>query len=295
MGLRKRVPVCKRRTLKWKSKNMSAAQQPFVPAPFDAVALQYDDTFTSSAVGRAQRLAVWKELAKLFRPGDRVLEIGCGTGEDACFLAQRGVRVTACDSSSRMIAVTRRKIAGYGLQKLVNPVEVGAEHICNLSTSEPFHGAFSNFGVLNCVPDLGRLAKDLASLLNPNAHALLCWMGPTCIWEIAWYLAHGDREKAFRRLQPDGITARLAAAASVHVRYPSVRSLAQTFAPHFRVKSVVGVGVAVPPSYAEAWAQRHPNWLRFCEGVDGLLGKSPGIRLLGDHVLVRLQRTPVQA
>jgi ubiquinone/menaquinone biosynthesis C-methylase UbiE len=273
---------------------MSVAQPQFVPAPFDAVALQYDDTFTSSAVGRAQRLAVWRELAKLFRPGDRVLEIGCGTGEDACFLAQRGVQVTACDSSSQMIAVTRRKIAGYGLQKLVTPIEVPAQHISNLWTSKPFDGAFSNFGVLNCVPDLSQLASDLASILSPMAHVLLCWMGPTCFWEIAWYLAHGDRNKAFRRLRQDGLTTRIAATASIHVRYPSVRSLAQAFAPHFRVNSVIGVGIAVPPSYAEAWAQRHPHWLRFCEGFDALLGKSPGIRLLGDHVLVGLQRTPVQ-
>ena len=109
-----------------------------------------------------------------------MLEIGCGTGEDACFLAQRGVRVIACDSSSEMTEVTRRKIAGYGLQEFVSPIAVRAEHISNLRTSEPFDGAFSNFGVLNCVPDLGQLASDLASMLNPKAHALLCWMGPTC-------------------------------------------------------------------------------------------------------------------
>jgi ubiquinone/menaquinone biosynthesis C-methylase UbiE len=273
---------------------MSIARPQFVRAPFDAVAVQYDDRFTASAVGRAQRVAVWKEVAKLFRPGDRVLEIGCGTGEDACFLAKRGVRVTACDSSSQMIAVTRRKIAGYGLQKLVSPVEIRAEHISNLRTGEPFDGAFSNFGVLNCVPDLRQLANDVASLLRPKAHAVLCWMGPTCFWEIAWYLAHGDRKRAFRRIQRDGVTARIAAAASVHVRYPSVRSVVKTFAPQFRVKSVIGVGVAVPPSYAEAWAQRHPKWMRFCEGFDAVLGRSPTVRLLGDHVLVHLQRNSVE-
>jgi SAM-dependent methyltransferase len=273
---------------------MSVVQPRVVPAPFDAVANQYDNRFTSSAVGRAQRVAVWKELPNIFHPGDRVLEIGCGTGEDACFLAQRGVRVTACDSSSQMIAVARHKIAGCGLQKLVTLAQVRAEHISNLGTGGAFDGAFSNFGVLNCVPDLGQLATDLASLLNPTAHAVLCWMGPTCIWEIAWYLVHGDRKKAFRRLQRDSVTTRIAAGASVHVSYPSVRSLAKTFAPYFRVKAVIGIGVAVPPSYAEAWAQRHPKWMRFCEGFDALLGRSPTVRLLGDHVLVHLQRNLVQ-
>jgi hypothetical protein len=46
-------------------------------APFDAVAARYDETFTTSKIGSAQRASVWKELEKAFRPGDSVLEIGC--------------------------------------------------------------------------------------------------------------------------------------------------------------------------------------------------------------------------
>jgi ubiquinone/menaquinone biosynthesis C-methylase UbiE len=273
---------------------MSLAQPQFGAAPFDAVALEYDDTFTSSVVGRAQRLAVWKELANAFRAGDRVLEIGCGTGEDACFVAQRGIRVTACDSSSQMIAVAERKIAKDGLQDFVSALQLRAEEISSLRSGEAFDGAFSNFGALNCIADLHRLARDLAGILRPGANLVLCWMGPTCLWEMLWYLAHGSRERAFRRFKRGGVTASLGPHASVHVHYPSIRLLVHAFAPEFRLKSVTGIGVAVPPSYAELWAQRHPGWLRFFERADRALGRLPGTRLLGDHVLVHLQREPVQ-
>jgi hypothetical protein len=70
-----------------------------------------------------------------------------------------------------------------------------------------------------------------------------------------------------------------------------VRFLTQTFAPEFKLESVRGIGVAVPPSYLEPWTQRHPHLLRLCTWTDSLVTRWPGIRLLGDHVLVRLQRT----
>jgi hypothetical protein len=74
------------------------------------------------------------------------------------------------------------------------------------------------------------------------------------------------------------------------VHYPSVSELASAFAPSFRVKSIKGIGISVPPSYVEPWARRHPRLLDFFEHADSLLGRLPGLRSLGDHVLVRLQR-----
>jgi ubiquinone/menaquinone biosynthesis C-methylase UbiE len=269
---------------------MSATQQQPYAAPFDAVADRYDDTFTCSNIGQAQRASVWRELAKTFDPGDRILEIGCGTGVDACFLAERGVRVVACDSSPRMIEVTTRRIQENGRANLVQPLLLRAEDLTTLSRNELFDGAFSNFGALNCVEDLRRLARDLAVVLKPGAIALLCWMGPYCLWEMIWYLGHGNREKAFRRFRHDQITARIADGIFVQVRYPRVRLLARAFAPHFRLKSFKGIGVAVPPSYLEHLAQSHPHLFQVCKRADSWLGRLPGVRALADHVLLRFER-----
>jgi ubiquinone/menaquinone biosynthesis C-methylase UbiE len=269
---------------------MSTARQQVFAAPFDAVAARYDETFTLSRIGQAQRAAAWHQLAKAFLAGDRTLEIGCGTGIDACFLAKRGVKVVACDPSSQMIEMATRRIQQSGLEGLVQPRQVGAENLASLWSSEKFDGAFSNFGALNCVDDLRKLAIDLARLLKPGATVFLCWMGPYCLWEMIWYTAQGKRDKAFRRFKQEGISARLANDAFVHVRYPSVGSLARAFSPEFRMKAVRGIGVAVPPSYLEPWARRHPQLLQMCEQFDSWMGSCPGIRSLGDHVLVRLQR-----
>jgi SAM-dependent methyltransferase len=259
-------------------------------APFDAIAERYDESFTASKIGRAQRASVWDKLGGVFRSGDRLVEIGCGTGVDACFLAERGVDVIACDSSPQMVAVATRRVAEKERPGSIYPRLLAAEDIHALRHDGSFDGAFSNFGALNCVQDLRPFARDLAAVLNPGATALLCWMGPCCAWEIVWYLATGKPGKAFRRFHRDGVSAQLAGGANLRVRYPSVRELVRTFAPEFRLKSLKGIGIAVPPSYIESWANRLPRLFDFSVRADSLLGHCPGIRALADHVLLEFRR-----
>ena len=60
---------------------------------FDLLAADYDRTWTNSGAGRLQRDAVWRHLLPLFHSGDWVLDLGCGTGEDAQHLSRLGIRV----------------------------------------------------------------------------------------------------------------------------------------------------------------------------------------------------------
>ena len=96
--------------------------------------------------------------------------------------------------------------------------------------------------------------------------------------------------KPFAACKRDGVSARIADGAFVHVHYPTVSKLARAFAPDFRVKSIKGIGIAVPPSYVEPWAQRHPRLLELLRTTDSVLGRFPGIRLLGDQCWCDLQR-----
>jgi SAM-dependent methyltransferase len=272
---------------------MSATRSPAYSAPFDGAADRYDEIFTASRIGQVQRASVWTELDKTFHAGERVLEIGCGTGVDACYMAERGVQVVACDSSPRMIAVATRRMKNNHQLGRVLPQLLAAEEIASLRGGRLLDGAFSNFGALNCVEDLRSLARNLATLLRTGASALLCWMGPCCMWEILWYFAQAKPAKALRRFHRRGIAARLDGGALVSVYYPSLRTLARTFAPEFSLKSVKGIGVAVPPSYLEPLANRYPALLRAAVLADFPLGRCPGIRMLADHVLIRFERQDV--
>ena len=180
---------------------LAALAPPARDVPFDHVAETYDEVFTNSLIGRAQRESVWKELDRCFHPGQRILELNCGTGVDAVHLAERGVEVLACDIAPRMIQVARQRLSPLGDGARVDFRVLATEQIASLADSGPFEGAFSNFGGLNCVRDLSAVAHDLARLLAPRATALLCMAGRTVAWEIIWYLGHGNPRKALRRFQ----------------------------------------------------------------------------------------------
>src|SRR5579864_497017 len=121
--------------------------------PFDAVASTYDDHFTHSLIGVAQRESVWRVMDRVFLPGQRILEINCGTGVDAFHLAGRGVWVVACDVSEGMISVARERRKSSPHRDYVDLRTLAIEQICQLEKSGPYDGILSNFAGLNCVRD----------------------------------------------------------------------------------------------------------------------------------------------
>jgi SAM-dependent methyltransferase len=261
-----------------------------VTSPFDAMAPEYDAAFTRSLVGRLMREAVWARLDAAFRPGQRVLELSCGTGEDAVYLGRRGVRVLATDVSAGMLAVAREKVAAAGLADLVEVARLDLADLPPQSPvpsplSPPFDGAFSNFGGLNCVADQRAVAAGLAALLRPGALALLCVMGPATPWEWGWHLARGEPARAVRRLRPGGVAWR-----GLQISYPSIGALGRAYRPWFRRRRVSAVGALLPPSYAEPWARSHPRLLWALHRIERRLEAAPPLPWLADHYLIELER-----
>ena len=255
---------------------------------FDSIADEYDLVFTNSVIGRAQRAVVWERAAALFPAGSRILELNCGTGEDAVFLASKGISVTACDASIRMIDQASSRRLAEGSQGSVEFRLLPSERLHELPPAESFDGAFSNFSGLNCVPELDQIARELSERLCSAAPVLLCLSTRFCAWEMLHYLAHGDVRRALRRCS--GFNRAKLGPEVVPVYYPTLRSISKSFQPYFRLNSVVGVGICVPPSYMEEWVARYPGLFRVCKSIDSLIHEWRGIRVLGDHMLLHLER-----
>ena len=70
---------------------------------FDSSAATYDSEFTNTPIGKLQRKRVYTYLLPLLKPHTKLLEINCGTGQDAINLAGRVTKIYATDISQSMI------------------------------------------------------------------------------------------------------------------------------------------------------------------------------------------------
>jgi SAM-dependent methyltransferase len=252
--------------------------------PFDDLAADYDEQFCRTRIGALMRQAVWRRLEARFSAGQRILELNCGTGEDAVYLGRRGVRVLATDRSARMVEQTRGKITAAGLQETVQVRQLALEDLDQLQ-EEPFDGALSNFGGLNCLSDRRPVARALADKLRIGATAVLCAMGPLVVWEWIWYLAHGQPRVAFRRLRRGGVCWR-----GLPIQYPSIGRMRRDFRPWFRVRRTSALSALLPPPFMERWAHRHPRLLVRLNRWERRLETVPPLPWLADHYLLELER-----
>ena len=251
---------------------------------FDALAPHYDAQFTRSAIGMAMRRAVWRRCEAHFSAGARVLEMNCGTGEDALWLARRGVRVHATDASAQMLEVARAKLAAERAGAAVEFQQLAWEQLDSLRAG-PFDGALSNFGGLNCVPELPSAARRLAAQLHSGAVAVVCIMGPVAPWEWCWYLARGRPGAAFRRLRRGPVIWR-----GLELAFPSIATTRRAFADAFRLRRVAALGALLPPPFAEGWMRRHPRVLAALDRAERSCETLWPLPLLADHYLAEFER-----
>ena len=251
---------------------------------FDELAAEYDEKFTRGTIGLLMRKAVWSRIDRRFGTGDRVLELNCGTGEDAVHLAKRGVSVLATDASVEMVRVASAKVKRTGVNPMVRVQQLSWAELHTLD-EPPFSGLLSNFGGINCVHDIPSMVSALAAHLLPRAAGFICVMGPYSPWEWVWYSLHGRPKKAFRRLHSRGAEWR-----GITIRYPSIRVLSHALSSAFRIIEVSALGALLPPPFAEGWAQRHPRMLALLNSCERRFETVPPLPWLADHYLMELER-----
>ncbi len=187
-----------------------------------------------------------------------------------------------------MVDVARTRVNREALDAIVLIEHLPTERLSALRPPAPFDGVFSNFSGLNCVADLHQTAQHLAELVRPGAQILICLSSRFCLFEILWFILHGQFKKAFRRT-PGRAVAHVGGV-TFPLQYPTLRELRLLFSPWFTLRSCTGIGVTIPPSYAEAWVLRHPNTLALLSAVDRKVCSWPGLRVIGDHILLSFER-----
>jgi ubiquinone/menaquinone biosynthesis C-methylase UbiE len=252
---------------------------------FDDLAADYDVAFTRTAVGRALRDVVWEHVDGSFRSCRRILELGCGTGEDAVRLAQRGAEIVATDASSGMLSVAREKAQRAGCSGRIEFHCVAMENLAGALDARPFDGVLSNFGAINCVGDLPSLVLDLSSRVSIGGKLVWVIMGRTVPLEWASHLLRGNWRKAWRRLAPGGASWR-----GLTISYPRVDDVRQILRPWFTIDRVAPLGLFLPPTDAAGWLERSPRALAALAGVERRAHHCPSLASWSDHYIVEATR-----
>jgi SAM-dependent methyltransferase len=126
------------------------------------------------------------ELAAI-APGERVLDVACGTGNAALIAAAAGAEVTGLDAARRLIDVARARAAAAG---------AGATFVAGDALDLPFEDrsfdvVLSVFGVI-FASDAERALTEVVRVLRPGGRALVsAWIPAGAIRDMVEVLARG--------------------------------------------------------------------------------------------------------
>ena len=255
-------------------------------ASFDKAALFYDETFTNSEIGKMQRKLVYKNLSKQLNSVQDILEINCGTGEDAIWLAQQNFNVTATDISTKMIEIAKKK-STIGNLKFIT---VDIKNITQNFDGQKFDLVFSNFGGLNCLPkaDLQKFFTDSDSLLSDKGKLVLVIMPKNTIWEQFYFLIKAKFSSVLRRkkevafAEVDG--------EKIPTYYYNPKDIVNLAKDDFDLVAKRPIGFFVPPSYLETVFKNKKGFLKILNSMETVISGWSFLSDYADHYIITLQK-----
>jgi ubiquinone/menaquinone biosynthesis C-methylase UbiE len=257
-------------------------------AAFSRQSAVFDQIYGKDGIIRYKRERVRHHMLQLLKSGDHLLELNCGTGEDALFFAQNGFRVHATDISASMVAVLNEK-AGFLKGLPVTTEQCSFTKLDSLKNAGPFDAVYSNFGGLNCTGELDTVLHSLKSLVKPGGTVTLVIISPFCFWETL-LVFKGRFRTAFRRFfSANGRKARVEGA-YFKCWYYSPSFVRKHMDKDFDQVALEGLCSIVPPSYIEGFAEKYPKLFRFLRRKEDRLKSHWPWRSAGDYFIVSFRR-----
>lgn len=254
---------------------------------FSRKAIVYDAFGEGHAHLTRMRHKVYDHISHLHPKGSYLLELNAGTGFDAVQLLQRGYRIHATDLADGMINQIQQKIETYQLQEQLTAQQCSFTQLDQV-TAGPFDGVYSNFGGLNCIPDLKAVTQHLPRLLKPNGLVTWVIMPPICPWELTLTLK--DPRVGTRRLRPKGVTAHVE---GVHftTTYFTVNQTKRAFGSQFTQARLEGLSIVTPTADNDRFANEHPRLYKKLTQLDDWLAHKRPFNRIGDFFILSMRYT----
>lgn len=254
-------------------------------AAFDGVALDYDRHIFGNPINVWLRNRSVGLMSGLFRRGDTVLEVGCGTGTETISIARKGVKVIATDISSKMLEVMQRHAEEASVKDLIVPVHCRPyqleQRLGGLGYAK-VDGAYSTYGAVNTEPKLRGFFASLHNLIKPGGELVLGVWNRFCMYEMLGYALKGNPKMSVARLRnpvPVG-KSRFCVATNAY----SVGDVADALNGLFKLSKVYGVGILLPPSNLTRYLPPGPLF-PLAKKLDSTIESLYPWNRLGDHFL----------
>ena len=260
-------------------------------AAFDAVAAEYDKKFSETLVGKEQRKISRQWLEKVLHASKlQILEINCGTGDDALWLGSLGHDVIATDQSMAMINEAKDKLSLSGLQN-VQFMPCDFKNLIGSFGNKKFDLIFSNFAGLNCVApgEMIVLAEQLSSLLTKEGELAIVVFGKHSWWETFFFLLKGQPGNAFRRWRNGNVSVKLADNVYQPVYYYSVKQLQAMLSP-LKLVDKKPIGLFIPPSYLEAAMEKRRRLFKSLTSLEKRINGAAVTSSFADHVFLLFKK-----
>lgn len=256
---------------------------------FSKQSLYFDEVYSGNTIIQYKRQRVRDHVSALLPPCSAVLELNCGTGEDALFFAQSGHRVHATDLSEGMLDRLQEKAAKTPFSKNISAEICSFSHLDTLSNKGPFDLIFSNFGGLNCTSDLAPVLRSFDPLLKPGGLVTLVIIPRFSLWETM-LLFRGKFKTATRRFFSR--TGRTAHIEGTYFKcwYYNPSFVKMQLQENYYVEKLEGLCTLVPPSYMEGFAEKHPALYRFLVRQEESLKAKWPWRSIGDYFIISLRK-----
>jgi ubiquinone/menaquinone biosynthesis C-methylase UbiE len=240
----------------------------------------YERDDAGNPVIQWMRGIIRNEVIQHVPSGGNILEINAGTGIDAQWFCQNGYRVHATDIADGMLDVLKKKSAQT---KSMSVQKISFTELHN-TTNAPFDCVFSNFGGLNCTPDLLPVINGMKKVLKPGGLVVWAFMPKLCPWE--WiYVLKGDLRTAARRFKKEGASANVGGE-SITTYYFNARDVIHSLGREFEVLHLRSLSLFCPPMNMRGFIKRAPGVVKWLMKFDTTLGKIFPFNQIGDFLVL---------
>lgn len=265
-----------------------------VALAFDSAAEEYDFTIGNNFINTWIRKRSISELLRWTSSDHTLLEIGCGTGQEAIEISKHVKRIIATDISTKMIEILSLKLKYRKLEGKIIPIKIPAAEIYRVRELLPdleINGCYSFNGPLNCEPNIKAFAKHLWEILASPGYFICSIRNTICMSEeISHILSLQFKKLAPRRIQPIMVSV---GGTDIPAFYYPPHSFAKSFEPYFELKKLIGLPALLPPAYLNDYYIRFRQYTSILEKIEELLSCRFPFNLLGDQTLFVFQKNEI--